>query len=129
MCPPLPELATALVVEDDALVLTACTELLIGLGMRVRSAASCDAALSALASGNVDVVIANVRPPDTTGAELLRAIRERDTDLPVIFISDWPAFGRADGAALGGAVATAADGYRIGRRARRRSCSPLRGDS
>jgi CheY-like chemotaxis protein len=125
-----PESGTALVVEDDAIDLTTCTELLIDCGMSVRVAGSRGAALIALAIGDVDVVIANVRLPDTDGAELLREIRARDAALPVFFVTDWPAL-RADTAALCGAAVTAAAGYRIGRRTRRRpttTVSPLRGE-
>lgn len=123
-----PASGTALVVEDAAIDVTVCTDLLTGCGMRVRIAGSRGAALVALATGDVDVVIANVRLPDTTGAELLRAIRERDDALPVFFVTEWPALGH-DSAALCGALATAAAGYRIGRRARRRTtASPLRGE-
>lgn len=122
-----PELATALVVENDAITLTACTALLTGCGMRVLIAGSRGAAMIALASGDVDVVIANVRLSDTTGAELLQAIRAHDAALPVIFVTDWPER-RAEGDALSAAASTAADGYRIGRRARRRTDSPLRGE-
>jgi CheY-like chemotaxis protein len=130
--PPSPqESGTALVVEDAAIDLTTCTELLTGCGMRVRVAGSRCAALIALATGDVDVVIANVSLPDTDGAELLRVIRERDAALPVFFVTDWPEL-RTDTAALCGALVTAAAGYRIGRRARRRPttpvASPLRGE-
>jgi CheY-like chemotaxis protein len=125
-----PHSGTALVVEDAAIDLTTCTELLTDCGMRVRVAGSQGAALIALATGDVDVVIANVRLPDTDGAELLREIRARDAALPVFFVSDWPSV-RTDTAALCGALVTAAAGYRIGRRARRPStltASPLRGE-
>ena len=121
---------TALVVEDVAIDLTACTELLIDCGMRVRVAGSRGAALVAIATGDVHVVIANVRLADSTGAELLREIRAHDAALPVFFVSDWPSV-RTDTAALCGALVTAAAGYRIGRRARRPAtmiASPLRGE-
>ena len=123
-----PESGTALVVEDDAIDLTTCTELLIDCGMSVLVVGSQGAALIALATGDVDVVIANVRLPGTDGAELLRAIRARDAALPVFFVTDWPAL-RTDTAELCGAAVTAAAGYRVGRRARRPTPeSPLRGD-
>lgn len=123
-----PESGTALVVEDDAIDLTTCTELLIDCGMSVLVVGSQGAALIALATGDVDVVIANVRLPGSDGAELLRAIRARDAALPVFFVTDWPTL-RTDTAALCGAAVTAAAGYRVGRRVRRPTPeSPLRGD-
>jgi DNA-binding response OmpR family regulator len=127
-----PDSGTALVVEDASIDLTTCTELLIDCGMRVRVAGGRGAALIAIATGDVHVVIANVRLADSTGAELLREIRACDAALPVFFVSEWPA-DRTDTAALCTALVTAAAGYRIGRRARRRSTitvttSPLRGE-
>ena len=119
---------TALVVDEDEIVRTACTTLLAGQGLLVRVAGTCAAALAALADGEVDVVVANVRLPDTTGEALLRAIRVQDAALPVIFVTDWPDLGHRDGAGLVGAVTSAAGGHRIGRRGRRRTHSPLRGE-
>lgn len=127
---------TVLIVEGDESVLRSCAAMLTAAGMQVRTATQGAAALVALAGGDVHVVLASVQLTDLTGPELLRSIRERDTDLPVIFVTSWPSFdpddlatGSSGGArnsaeALRGTVVTAAVGYRVGQRARRRSRSP-----
>jgi DNA-binding NarL/FixJ family response regulator len=133
---PSPPPATVLIIEGDELVLRSCADMLSAAGMQVRTAMAGSSALLALGEGDVHVVVANLQLPDVTGPELLRAIRERDSDLPVIFVTTWPSFAaetiatgssggtRNSADALRGTVVTAAVGYRVGQRARRRTRSP-----
>ena len=116
----------ALVVEDDAIDLTGWVELLAGCGLRVRLATTQGAVLSAL-GGDVDVVIANVQFAGVGAAELLEAIRAREAALPIFFITGWPTC-RTEIVALCGALSIAATSHRIGRRVRRPTASPLRGE-
>lgn len=108
----------ALVVDADHAVLRGCAALLHAAGLQVRTATSGDAAVDALADGEVEVVVANLRLPDATGPELLGAIRARDGEVPVIFVTGWPDFA-SEGDTLRGTVVTAAIGCRLGRHARR----------
>lgn len=134
---------TVLIVEGDELVLRSCADLLSAAGMQVRTARHGAAAMATLDHGDVHVVLANVQLSDLAGPELLGAIRARDPELPVIFVTSWPPFGpdviatKSSGGtpnsaeALLRTVVTAAVGYRVGQRSRRRSrspVSPLQGD-
>ncbi len=104
--------------------------------MRVRTALQGAEALRALGQDDVHVVVTNLQLSDVTGPDFLRAIRERDTEMPVIFVTSWPSFApgaiaegssgsqRNSAEALRGSVVTAAVGYRVGQRARRRSEVP-----
>jgi FixJ family two-component response regulator len=120
----------ALVVDVDETVLRSCASMLRAAGMQVVTASTSADALDALG------VNKNVSLPDSDGPDLLRAIRAKDTDLPVIFVTTWPDFSPSNLAeqvdkggpntaeALRGTVVSAAVSYRIGRRARRASTLP-----
>lgn len=133
---------TALILDSDDDVRRGCAAMLTAAGMSVRVTARAEEALAVIAEGGVDVVVSNVSLGGLSGPDLLREIRARDPELPVVFVTGWPAFdaptevasGSSGGArttaeALRGMVVTAAVGYRVGKRARRRgSGSPQGGD-
>jgi PAS domain S-box-containing protein len=74
-----------LAVDDDELVLMNVSAMLEDLGHRVIDVGSGVKALEVIDAGTpVDLVISDQAMPGMTGVELLRAIRERRPDLPVI---------------------------------------------
>ena len=74
-----------LAVDDDELVLMNVTAMLEDLGHRVIDAGSGAKALEVIDAGTpVDLVISDQAMPGMTGVELVKAIRERRPDLPVI---------------------------------------------
>jgi PAS domain S-box-containing protein len=74
-----------LAVDDDELVLMNITAMLEDLGHRVIDASTGAKALEILDAGTpVDLVVSDQAMPGMTGVELLKAIRERRPDLPVI---------------------------------------------
>jgi DNA-binding NtrC family response regulator len=85
---------TVLVVDDNPAV-TQALKLLFGLhDIRTLHASTPDEALSVVADGNVELVIADMNfSTDTTsgdeGAALFRALRARQPDLPVILLTAW----------------------------------------
>lgn len=82
--------AEVLVVDDDPIVLTVTTELLEGLGYRVTACGSGQDALALLEQRTFEVMLTDVQMPDVGGLRLLRAVRERDLDLPVVLIAGTP---------------------------------------
>lgn len=74
-----------LVVDDDAEVRAAIGRALGELGYPVREAVSGVSALAALGQERPDLVILDYVMPDMDGAEVARAIRDMEPDLPVIF--------------------------------------------
>jgi hypothetical protein len=86
---PLPGSKTVLVVDDVSDVRRGATRVLSEEGYRVFEAESADEALAALRAARfpVDLVIAPVRMPDVSGAQLARQILEEWPGVRVIFSS------------------------------------------
>jgi EAL domain-containing protein (putative c-di-GMP-specific phosphodiesterase class I)/ActR/RegA family two-component response regulator len=79
-----------LVVDDEPLLLAVYRKLLTSAGWTVETASS-GAEAKALASGDrFDVIVSDVRMPGMTGVDLLRAVRERDLDVPVVLLTGNP---------------------------------------
>lgn len=93
--------ATVLVVDDEPVV----------LGLLVRAlepkfeVIPCHTATDALAylrGGGFDAVVSDINMPGMSGIELLRAVRERDADLPVLLVTGLPSWeGAAEAIELG----------------------------
>jgi PAS domain S-box-containing protein len=77
-----------LLVEDHPDTLRTLKRLLEKMGYHVIPASSAAAALSALSSESVDVLVSDIGLPDATGHELMRQVR-RDHDLPGIAVSGY----------------------------------------
>ncbi len=81
---------TALVVDDDADVLQLAVEILRHSGYHVEQAESGEQALRILDAGiPVDLVIVDYAMPLMSGTQFVRAARERQPDLPVIYITGY----------------------------------------
>lgn len=75
-----------LLVDDDALAQHRTARALSRNGYEVVTAASVATALERLASGSYDAVIAETCMSDGTGFDVFHAARERQADLPVVFL-------------------------------------------
>lgn len=80
-----------LVVDDDDAVRRVVTRVLSRAGQQTVAAAGGASALALLATTQVDAVITDISMPSMSGIDLLRAIRERDLDLPVVLVTGAPA--------------------------------------
>ncbi|MCK6479646.1 MAG: sigma-54-dependent Fis family transcriptional regulator [Planctomycetaceae bacterium] len=76
-----------LLVDDDATVLAILARDLAEEGYESLTAGTGSAALEAIAREDPDAVILDLLLPDTTGQEVLRAIRRTRPDLPVVILS------------------------------------------
>ena len=79
-----------LAVDDEPDFLEIYAEVLGGAGYGVETAATGREAVVALARGEFDLVVSDIRMPDLDGIRLLRSVRERDLDLPVILVTGSP---------------------------------------
>lgn len=88
-------LRRVLVVDDDAAVLRACSLLLDRAGFKVDSAASGSRALELLQDNTYGVILSDILMEGMSGLDLLRAIRERDLDTPVVMMTAGPSLATA----------------------------------
>ncbi len=78
---------TVLLVEDDPLVLLGAEQALSLAGMTVLTACDAETALQIMAASPPDAVISDIRLPGADGFELLRRVREQDSEVPVILMT------------------------------------------
>jgi EAL domain-containing protein (putative c-di-GMP-specific phosphodiesterase class I) len=93
-----------LLVDDDPRVLEIFSRVLERAGYQVRPVLSAEAATAALGDGSFDVVVTDIRMPDLDGIGLLKAVRDRDAELPVVVITGVPALDTAIAAVEHGAI-------------------------
>ena len=79
-----------LVVDDDSDVRFVVCELLRTGGYDVLEAADGSSALGLVAEREVDVILSDIKMPDLDGIELLRTLREREQDVPVLLMTGGP---------------------------------------
>jgi EAL domain-containing protein (putative c-di-GMP-specific phosphodiesterase class I) len=84
------EMTSLLVVDDDQAVLRVTKKTLERRGYRVVACRSGDEALSILSRESFDCMISDVQMPGINGVRLLRAVRDRDLDLPVVLVTGNP---------------------------------------
>jgi len=75
--------------EDDPVdaELVEATLLREGVACQIRVVATRDDFVAALAAGNIDLILADFSLPDFDGMRGLAIVRERDPDLPFVFVS------------------------------------------
>jgi EAL domain-containing protein (putative c-di-GMP-specific phosphodiesterase class I) len=95
---------TILVVDDDEDVRFVVASGLRQAGFSVQEAETGEVALQKLAGGGAEAVISDISMPGLTGVELLRLIRARDLDLPVVLLTGRPSLETAIEAVEGGAL-------------------------
>ncbi len=80
-------MATVLLVDDEVELRTGLTAFLRGCGYDVRIAADGREAIAALRESPVDVVVTDINMPDMDGIEIISALQEAASDIPVIAMS------------------------------------------
>jgi len=80
-------MTTVAVIDDQALMRDMMAVALRRQGFQVIAAANGREALQKLADVKVDVVVTDIFMPEADGIEVLRELRRRDPDMPVIAVS------------------------------------------
>ncbi|HUK29964.1 MAG TPA: sigma-54 dependent transcriptional regulator [Candidatus Acidoferrum sp.] len=80
---------TALLVEDNAEDLGICKEVGEWAGLRVRTAATTEEALTALEEFPIDIVLTDLRVPEMGGMALLRRVRSQWPHVSVIVLTQY----------------------------------------
>ena len=79
-----------LLVDDHEAVLTVTRRVLEKSGAVVVTASNGDEALALLATQTFDAMVSDIQMPGISGLKLLRSVRERDLDLPVVLVTGNP---------------------------------------
>jgi EAL domain-containing protein (putative c-di-GMP-specific phosphodiesterase class I) len=79
-----------LVVDDEPALLRAYSAMLRRQHCDAESASSGDEAVRKLDERSFDVILSDVQMPGMSGLEFLRAVRQRDLDIPVILMTGQP---------------------------------------
>src|SRR5450631_1308895 len=95
--------SSILVIDDESEIREGLEMLLESEGYAVSSAENAAAGLTILEERPVDLVLLDVSLPDQNGLELLREIRRRDPQLPVVMITAFGSIEMARAAFKGGA--------------------------
>ena len=93
-----------LVLDDEPGLLEVFADLLSEAGYEVATAHTPAAALSLLEGQPFDVVVSDITMPGMSCIELLKAVRRRDPDLPVLLATGNPSLETAIQAVEAGAV-------------------------
>jgi PAS domain S-box-containing protein len=88
--PPASPIARILLVDDEAEVVRSLERVLVRAGYEVTTACDGGQAIALGASARFDVIVSDIRMPQVDGLTLLRAIRGRDLDVPVVFMTGMP---------------------------------------
>jgi len=93
-----------LVVDDESEIREGLELLLTGEGYGVSSAETGESGLGKLEERPFDLMLLDVSLPDRNGLELLKEVRRRDPDLPVVLITAYGSIDMARAAFKGGAL-------------------------
>ena len=93
-----------LVVDDDPVLLRLHQQVLAKVGFDVEISPNALEAIDLVSRERFDVVLSDIAMPDLDGLGLIRAVREHDSDLPVVLITGRPSVGTAVGAVDLGAL-------------------------
>jgi DNA-binding NtrC family response regulator len=78
---------TILIVDDEKLLLESIVKSLSEAGYSTYAAASGKAALTIYENNNLDLLLLDVKLPDIDGISILKRIREKDPELPIIIMT------------------------------------------
>lgn len=84
------EVMRLLLVEDEPALRRAYARILAEAGCSVEQAGSAAEAVAALDIHSFDVIFSDITMPGISGIQLLRMIRERDLDVPVVLVTGNP---------------------------------------
>lgn len=84
-----------LLVDDDAAVLRASAFVLDRAGFAVTALSDAESALRALDEQRYSVIVTDIMMEGMSGLDLLRVVRERDADIPVIMMTGGPSLATA----------------------------------
>ena len=79
-----------MVVDDDDDFMRACVRVLEGWDFEVAQASSSESALQQVGERSFDAILTDINLPGASGLDVLRVVRSRDKDVPVILMTGGP---------------------------------------
>ena len=79
--------ATILVVDDEKLLVDAISQHLSGSGYQITGLSDSKQALNSIQENNFDLVLTDLRMPEVSGMEIVRAIHEKGSDTRIIILT------------------------------------------
>jgi EAL domain-containing protein (putative c-di-GMP-specific phosphodiesterase class I) len=79
-----------LLVDDEDTLRNSAARMLVKAGFKVEAVATGEEAVKLLETQVFDCVVSDINLPGMTGIDLLRAVRERDLDVPVVLLTGAP---------------------------------------
>ncbi|MFA5315938.1 MAG: ATP-binding protein [Dehalococcoidales bacterium] len=101
----IPNEASILVIEDEASMRLTLSVILEDTGYRVTRVSRGSEAVELLKSGGFDIIVSDIRLPDTSGTAILEMAKEIDPDIAVILITGYASVETAVNAVNEGAYA------------------------
>jgi EAL domain-containing protein (putative c-di-GMP-specific phosphodiesterase class I) len=87
--------ARVLLIDDDPAICRDYARVLRRLNLAIETATTGPAALEHFVPGNFDAVLVDIGMPGLDGIDVLRVLRDRDPDLPVVLMTGDPSLGTA----------------------------------
>lgn len=91
-----PDAIHVLVVDDEVYAAEAMMEYLFAHGFRVSIAGNGEEALELFDEDNIDIVITDIRMPKMDGQELIKHLKHRNAELPIIVVTGHTGMGNGD---------------------------------
>jgi EAL domain-containing protein (putative c-di-GMP-specific phosphodiesterase class I) len=85
-----PMTGSILIVDDESTLREVYATLLTEAGYKVQTAGGGKEAMDLIAKTRFDLILTDISMPDMDGLQLLRAVRERDLDIPVVLVTGNP---------------------------------------
>ena len=90
-------MAKILVIDDEAEIREYFVRLLTGLGYEVETAGDSSTGLACAAGADVDLIVSDlIMPGKPSGLDLIKVLREKRPDCPLVVISGYPTRERLD---------------------------------
>jgi len=91
------------IIDDEKRMCDSLSALLIGDGYKVEAFQRSPEAIEAIKGKKIDLVITDIKMPEMNGLEILKAVKEVDSDLPVILMTGYASLDTAIEAVASGA--------------------------
>jgi|GEM_PF-1273767 len=84
-----------LILDDEAVILKTCTDILSGTGLEVLTTTSVQECFDIAAREEIDLFVTDIMMPELNGVEVIRRLRKENPTLTVLVITGYPSMDTA----------------------------------